>query len=187
MFLLDFESDTIDPLNASDSVNTLGIVADFPLFYVALANIGIQKMETIDAMKILHIGKYFHPFTGGIEHYMAGLMEEQIHQGHQVKAIVHHHEAGKSCNRLNYKGVDVYKLNTFGGIPFVPLSWRVPGVLSQLLGDFQPDVIHLHVPNVAAFWGLFKSDARKIPWVVHWHSDVLDYSSPRFIKMLYPV
>ncbi|MCF6263393.1 MAG: glycosyltransferase [Xanthomonadales bacterium] len=136
-------------------------------------------------MKILHIGKYFLPFTGGIEYFMGGLIAEQCKQGHLVAAIVHHH--GQAADsQISYEGADIHLMKTFGHIPFVPMSWGFPSKLKQLVQEFKPDIIHLHCPNVAAFWGLFSPAVRKIPWVVHWHSDVLDHSSPRFIKLLYP-
>lgn len=137
-------------------------------------------------MKILHIGKYFLPFSGGIEYFMGSLIEEQLIQGHSVSAIVHHHLEKEKTSIIDYKGADIHLLKTFGTIPYVPLSLGFYKKYNQVVKGFKPDVIHLHLPNVSAFFGLFLPAAGKIPWVIHWHSDVLDNSSPRFIKMLYP-
>lgn len=136
-------------------------------------------------LKILHIGKYFLPFTGGIEQFMGSLITEQCKQGHEIIAIAHHHD-NSATSQISYQGADIHLMKTFGYIPFVPLSWGFSNKFRQLVREFEPDIIHIHCPNVAAFWGLFSPTARKIPWVVHWHSDVLDHSSPRFIKLLYP-
>ena len=38
-------------------------------------------------MHILHIGKYYPPFHGGIENFMSDLINEQVSKGHQVQAI----------------------------------------------------------------------------------------------------
>lgn len=138
-------------------------------------------------MKILHIGKYFLPFAGGIEHFMSSLIAEQVKQGHSVVAIAHQHQQAAENSLVNFNGADIHLLKTFGHIPFVPLSLSLPSRYRALIASFQPDIIHLHCPNIAAFWGLFLPQARKIPWVIHWHSDVLDNSSPRFIKILYPI
>ncbi len=138
-------------------------------------------------MKILHIGKNFLPFAGGVEHFMCDLIAEQIKQGHSVSAIAHHHLPGKKTSKVNFKSADIHLMKTFGNIPFVPLSLGFPFKYRGLVKTFKPDIIHIHCPNVAAFWGLFIPQARKISWVIHWHSDVLDNSSPRFIKLLYPL
>ena len=45
--------------------------------------------------------------------------------------------------------------------------------LKMLLKSFRPDIIHIHMPNLSAFHCLFCDEARAVPWVVHWHSDVL--------------
>ncbi len=37
---------------------------------------------------------------------------------------------------------------------------------------FKPDLLHLHVPNPAVFSALLIPEARKLPWVVHWHADI---------------
>jgi len=37
----------------------------------------------------------------------------------------------------------------------------------------QPHLLHLHLPNTSAFWALAIGCARKIRWVIHWHSDVV--------------
>lgn len=117
---------------------------------------------------------------------MCSLIAEQCKQGHAVVAIVHQHGEAADSQR-HYKGADIHLMKTFGHIPFVPLSWGFPNKLRELVKEFKPDVIHLHSPNVATFWGLFSPTVRKTPWLVHWHSDVLDHSSPRFIKLLYPI
>src|SRR5690606_11710640 len=39
---------------------------------------------------------------------------------------------------------------------------------------FQPDLLHLHLPNPSAFWLMALPEARRIPWLVHWHADVPD-------------
>lgn len=118
---------------------------------------------------------------------MGSLIEEQRKQGHAVVALVHHHLKNEETSTISYKGAEIYLLKTFGNLPFVPLSWGFPSKYNKVVKDFQPDVIHLHLPNVAAFWGLFLPEAGKIPWIIHWHSDVLDNLSPRFIKLLYPL
>ncbi len=40
-------------------------------------------------MRILHLGKYYPPFAGGMENFLADLIPTQISQGLTVAAIVH--------------------------------------------------------------------------------------------------
>ena len=45
-------------------------------------------------MNILHIGKFYPPFHGGMETYLSNLAEAQVQQGHQVTVWVHNHDWG---------------------------------------------------------------------------------------------
>ena len=41
-------------------------------------------------MKILHVGKYFPPYAGGMETYLRDLMAAQARQGLDTAALMHH-------------------------------------------------------------------------------------------------
>jgi rhamnosyl/mannosyltransferase len=44
---------------------------------------------------------------------------------------------------------------------------------------FRPDLVHVHMPNLSAFWLLRSRELAHVPWVVHWHADVAaDTMSP---------
>jgi hypothetical protein len=43
-------------------------------------------------MRILHIGKYYPPVTGGMERFLADLVAAQRAEGHDVEVLVHQHE-----------------------------------------------------------------------------------------------
>ncbi len=45
--------------------------------------------------------------------------------------------------------------------------------LGRAIERIQPDVLHLHLPNNSALWALTLPIARRVPWVIHWHSDVV--------------
>ena len=137
-------------------------------------------------LKVLHIGKYFPPFFGGIENFMADLMEESVAQDIESAAIVHHHEVDLPFSEETIKGSRVYRVPILGKAVFVPLALRFAKYLNQVIEKERPGILHLHLPNVSCFWCLFSRRARKIPWVIHWHADVLGSAPDWRIKVLYP-
>jgi glycosyltransferase involved in cell wall biosynthesis len=56
---------------------------------------------------------------------------------------------------------------------YAPIAMGFRKALAQAIQKIQPHVLHLHMPNNSVFWALTLADAREIPWVVHWHSDVV--------------
>ena len=66
---------------------------------------------------------------------------------------------------------------TWGRLLFTPISPGFPLLLHRLIKRDQPEVLHLHLPNPSAFWALALPSARRLPWVIHWHSDVLTSGS----------
>jgi rhamnosyl/mannosyltransferase len=137
-------------------------------------------------MRILHIGKYYPPFHGGIENFMSDLMSEQNKQGHQVQAIVHHHMRQRTFDSDEYAEGVIHRVSTLGSLVFVPIAPSFGRYLTYVIDQFKPDIIHMHMPNVSCFWGLFSSDAKSIPWVIHWHSDVVGAAPDWRVKLLYP-
>lgn len=137
-------------------------------------------------MKILHLGKYCPPFFGGIENYMMDLGEACDAKGAQVAAICHHHQAGQRFDKRVVRGVCLYRVPTYGQLMFAPISPRFGYYLNKVIDEFQPDVLHIHMPNTSAFFALLSKKAKRLPWVIHWHSDVLGEGSPWFLRLFYP-
>jgi rhamnosyl/mannosyltransferase len=129
-------------------------------------------------MRILHLGKYHPPFAGGMENFLADLIPAQIAQGLSVAAIVHDHQSALSktfsaVHSETYQNYPVYRVPSYGRILYAPVSPHFPWWLKRAIQQFQPDLLHLHLPNTSAFWVLLLPEARRIPWVIHWHSDVI--------------
>ncbi|WP_456405296.1 glycosyltransferase [Thiolapillus sp.] len=68
---------------------------------------------------------------------------------------------------------------------FTPISPSFRSHLKKQLADFQPDILHLHMPNPSAFWVMTLTEARRIPWVVHWHADVVSSQIDWRVRMAY--
>lgn len=137
-------------------------------------------------MRILHLGKYCPPFFGGIENVMMDLAEACAAQGAQVAAICHHHQKGKPFDKRQLRDMTLYRVPTYGQLLFAPVSPAFGYYLNRVIDEFKPQVLHLHLPNTSAFFALFSPKARKLKWVVHWHSDVLGDNSPWLLKLFYP-
>lgn len=140
-------------------------------------------------MKILHVGKFFPPFSGGLEIYMRDAMLALGRHGIESAALVHKHSLSKSTSHETLKaGEDefqVVRVGTVAQLIFTPISPAFPWHLHKLIKSFKPDILHLHVPNPSAFWVLGLPLARRIPWVLHWHSDVITTAQSWRIKIFH--
>ncbi|MEE9344694.1 MAG: glycosyltransferase [Methylococcales bacterium] len=124
-------------------------------------------------MRVLHIGKYFPPFSGGMENFLADLLDESSAQGLECAALVHDHSHGELPEQETLNNNLIVRVRSYGQLLFAPISPRFRGKLRTLIKSFQPDVIDIHLPNTSAFFLIFLIVARRIPWVIHWHSDVV--------------
>ncbi len=124
-------------------------------------------------LKIIHLGKYHPPFHGGIENFMAALMQQQVAEGHQVSAIVHHHQKKQAFVKECQFDLTVYRVPYYGELIYAPISPSFGHYLTKIITIQKPDILHIHLPNLSAFWCLLSAEARKIPWIIHWHADVL--------------
>ena len=117
-------------------------------------------------LRVLHIGKFFPPERGGMETFLADLVQAQRAQGIDSHALVHGTPLPDDPPWLRRVPVQLRLLYT-------PIALGFGSALRRALRELRPQVLHLHMPNVSAFWALLLLDAHRIPWVVHWHSDVV--------------
>lgn len=117
-------------------------------------------------MKILHIGKFFPPHMGGMEVYLEDLITAQRQRGKDARAVVHGQPLASDPSWL-------VRVPVAATLLFTPLAPRFRKVLRHQLRTFCPDVLHIHLPNPSAFLLLSLPEARQVPWVLHWHADVV--------------
>ncbi|PAT43539.1 glycosyl transferase family 1 [Vandammella animalimorsus] len=129
-------------------------------------------------LRILHIGKFYPPDLGGMETYLADLMAQQRGDGVDARALVHGTPRADDPPWLRRLRVHIRLI-------FTPIALGFPWAIARSLKTFCPDVLHLHMPNVAVFWLLLSRRARRIPWVVHWHSDVTFQPQQRALALAY--
>jgi glycosyltransferase involved in cell wall biosynthesis len=133
-------------------------------------------------MRILHIGKYYPPVTGGMERFLGDLAAAQRAEGHEVEVLVHQHPRSAGAADPPWLMRCPVWLRLF----FAPIAPRFPFWLDRALRRFDPEVIHIHMPNVSPFWLLVLRSARRRTWVVHWHSDVEPSRFKLSLRLLYP-
>lgn len=129
-------------------------------------------------MRILHIGKYYPPFAGGIENFLTDLIQAQVSQGLQVAALVHDHDIQwqrffASVQPETQTNPLIYRVPSYGRLLYAPISPQFLFWTQRVIKAYQPDVLHFHLPNTSTLWALMLPAARRIPWVLHWHSDVV--------------
>lgn len=117
-------------------------------------------------MRVLHVGKFYPPYRGGMEVFLADLIAEQRRQGIDAYALVH-------GNPLPGDPAWVQRVPVQFHWVYAPIALGFRRALNQAIDRIRPDVLHLHMPNNSALWALTLPGARKVPWVVHWHSDVV--------------
>ena len=117
-------------------------------------------------LRVLHIGKFFPPDRGGMESFLSDLVKTQRDQGIDSHALVHGKPLPDDPSWLRRVPVQLQLI-------YAPIALGFRSALNRAIGEVHPQVLHLHMPNVSAIWALTLINAYKIPWVVHWHSDVV--------------
>lgn len=137
-------------------------------------------------MRVLHIGKYYPPFAGGIEHFLADLLPALQGQGIKTAALVHDEQPRRSGSwPAADAAIPVYRAPCYGRLLYAPVSPAFPWWLARAIRAFQPDLLHLHLPNTSAFWAMAVPAARRLPWIVHWHADVVASQLDRRLGLAY--
>lgn len=129
-------------------------------------------------MKILHIGKYYPPFFGGIEKVNFDLVENlNLKEDCQVDELCCHHSVHNeplpepSGYKLFRAPLLTIKFST-------PISFRFFDIYRRIRNNY--DIIHWHLPNpVATMAALIFPTRAKV--VLHWHSDIIKQKKLRKI------
>ena len=101
-----------------------------------------------------------------------------------MAALVHNHDPHVLKTVVEIReNIRIYRAPCQGSLLYAPLSPLFPKVLNRAVKEFNPHILHVHMPNTSAFWQLFIPSVMKIPMVIHWHSDVVQSSiDPRLEK-----
>ena len=132
-------------------------------------------------MRILHIGKFYPPVPGGMERFLGDLVDAQRAAGDEVAVLVH-------ASPYDPPGDPPWLMRcpVWLRLAFAPISPLFALWMHRAIRKFDPEVVHIHMPNLSAFWAFWLPSARRRPWVVHWHSDVEPSRFRLSLRVLYP-
>ena len=108
-----------------------------------------------------------------MENFLYDLLPALRRHGVDAAAIVHDGSALRRKGACVETPSTVFFVPSYGNLLYAPVSPSFPLTLHRVICDMEPAILHLHMPNTSALWALANSRAKRIPWVVHWHSDVV--------------
>lgn len=131
--------------------------------------------------KVLHISKYYYPFSGGTEQTARDCVLS-LKDNYWQKVIAFNDV--KDDREIVVDGVDVIKCGTFIKVSSQSLSASYRKKLKCILDEFQPDIIIFHYPNpfVASFLLKELKGRDAIKLVVYWHLDII---KQKFLKYFF--
>ncbi len=118
-------------------------------------------------MKILHLGKYYPPYFGGIEKVNFDLVEELNKNNVSTDVLCFNDEFVDVVEEKNYIIYRAINLVTAFSTPFSLSYYRILKRIHHVY-----DIIHIHLPNPGGAIAL-QSVNFKGKIVVHWHSDII--------------
>jgi glycosyltransferase involved in cell wall biosynthesis len=132
---------------------------------VAVAAACPEARRTLDRIRVLHVGKYYPPVSGGMERVLQLLCE---HERHAVDCEVLAVNTALRTVEEVWQGVPVTRVARLASIGSVGVCPTFP----LELGRKSPDVTVVHEPNPLALVSDFATRQRG-PLLVWYHSEVL--------------
>lgn len=121
--------------------------------------------------KILHISKYYYPFSGGTEQIARDVVLA-LKDGYQQKVIAFND--GKEDKVDTVDGIEVTKCGCFAKVSAQSLSVTYQKHLHQIMIGFSPDIVIFHYPNpfvAALLLDELKHCNAKL--IIYWHLDII--------------
>ena len=116
-------------------------------------------------LRVLHLGKFYPPFRGGMETHMQALAEG-IASDVDLEVVVANGSQTTSDEQIG--AVRVRRLARQFTLAGAPVSLGIRSAIRK----FKPDIVHVHLPNPAACFSLLASGFRgRI--VATYHSDII--------------
>jgi glycosyltransferase involved in cell wall biosynthesis len=120
-------------------------------------------------MKILQLGRFYPPSTGGIETVMYDITE-MLNKERDIKCDVLC--SSKDYNYLEEKSnYTIYRTKTFGIYFSTSITPQMIFKLRNIVSQY--DIIHVHLPDPMANIVLMLTNLENKKIVLHWHSDII--------------
>lgn len=117
-------------------------------------------------MHVLHVGKYYPPYRGGIETVVEQLCQGLVRRGVRVTALVSNDDAHTVEEAVS--GVHVVRLGRSAELNSQPLNLGLVPMLRRM----RFDLLHFHTPNPVGALAVLAA-RRTEPIVVTHHSDIV--------------
>lgn len=129
-------------------------------------------------MKVLHLSKYYKPYSGGIEQVVADICEACNKDNIESSVLAVNYQNTNSIYYINGVKVYSYKSNLHYASADISLGY-IQG-LKKIISYY--DIIHVHLPNPLANLAVLLAKHESVKVVLHWHSDIV---KQKFLKILY--
>lgn len=121
--------------------------------------------------RILHISKYYYPFSGGTEQIARDCVLA-LKDKYEQKVIAFNDGENDQIDTVDE--IEVYKCGCFAKVSAQSLSFSYGKNLHSLMNSFDPDIIVFHYPNpFVASLLLNELKNRKTKLIVYWHLDII--------------
>lgn len=125
-------------------------------------------------MKVLHIGKYYPPFLGGMEKVTFDLVEGLNEKEVKTDVLCFNRDNKTKIEEGKYK---IIRASVFATLFSTPLSFSIFRQLKKIHQEY--DLIHIHLPNPTAALA-FQLLNYKGKLVLHWHLDIVKQKVVKF-------
>ena len=122
--------------------------------------------------KLLHIPNYYPPHIGGIEDVCCQIVSG-LKGIFEQKVICFGDK--KETTRENWEGIEVRRCGVWRKILRQSISLDYENILKQILTEWQPDFVHLHLPNPWVSVWVLRNLPKQTRLIIHWHSDIVDW------------
>lgn len=121
--------------------------------------------------KILHISKYYYPFSGGTEQIARDCVNA-LKDEYEQKVIAFND--GKEDVNDYADGIEVIRCGCFAKISAQSLSISYKKRLHNVIKTFKPDIVIFHYPNpFVAHFILKELKNNDIKFILYWHLDIV--------------
>lgn len=130
--------------------------------------------------KILHISKYYFPFSGGTEQIARDAVLA-LKGKYEQKVIAFNDGKEDKIDRVD--DIEVIKCGCFAKVSAQSLSFSYGKKLHKVMEEFKPDIVIFHYPNPFVASLLLKELKNKnTKLVIYWHLDII---RQKFLRVLF--